>query len=129
MSSMYPIELIVSPAKSLDNVDYIREVFLIFSDFDYHEQKLIRRYLEIKLNRDGEYYFHLEPKTNCFIRLKKDVAKKIVENWEMFLRWNEKGGSKRGLKIDEFNEKERKLRKLFYLKNPVFKSQFTEVNF
>ena len=32
-------------------------------------------------------------------------------------------------KIDEFKEKERKLRKLFYLKNPVFKSQFTEVNF
>ena len=105
--SMYPIKLLVSPAKSLDDVDYIREIFLIFSDFDYHEQKLIRRYLEIKLNRDGEYYFHLEPKTNCYIRLKKDVAKKIVENWEMFLRWNEKGGSKRGLKIDEFKEKER----------------------
>ena len=117
---MNPIKL-GTPAKSLEDVLYVRRLFLLYADFPPIKESTIKHYLRIRKNEEtGYYYFLLEPKTDSFVRLNKSTTNQIVENWEMFCNWDWKGEED----IEESKKRQRNIRKKYNIN-----SQILGVNF
>ena len=114
-----PLLKLSTSEKSHLGMEVLRSHFLQFSDFDDFEGMFVERFLKIKSDENGDFFFQVETVDDSFKPLDISTRNKILENWDLFKKWDWKQD------IERFKEEQRDIRDK---QNRILKKHFLEEN-